>query len=76
LHPEGKGEDMGRILVVAVALVVSLFVLFLEGGAPAQAIVGGTEVKPVGKHPFMVALLANWDPTKKSHRNISFAAAR
>jgi trypsin len=42
------------------ALLVSILVLFLEDGTPAQAIVGGTEVKP-GKYHFMVQLL---DPSR------------
>jgi len=47
------GSNRDRLwLAVLAALVVSVFVL-LEGGDPTQAIVGGTEVKPVGKYPFM-----------------------
>ncbi len=40
-------------MVVLAALMVSVFAL-LGGGKPTRAIVGGTEVKPADKYPFMV----------------------
>jgi secreted trypsin-like serine protease len=73
----GRSAGRGRLLAVLAALLVSVFVLFLEGGAPAQAIVGGTQVKvggtqamPVMKYPFMVALVANWDPTREPQKHL------
>ena len=57
------------LLTVLAALMLSLFGL-LAAGKPSQAIVGGTEVKPVGKYPFMVALLYGKDPAKNPQRNL------
>jgi trypsin len=69
--PPGRRAGRRRRLLLAVlaALGVSVFVL-LEGGDPTQAIVGGTEVKPVGKYPFMAALLYGNDPSKNPRRNL------
>jgi secreted trypsin-like serine protease len=56
----GRSAGRGRLLAVLAALLVSVFVLFLEGGAPAKAIVGGDKAKP-HQYPFMVQLL---DPAR------------
>jgi trypsin len=57
-----------RLLVVLAALMVSVFAL-LEGGKPTRAIVGGIEVKPADKYPFMVALVYGWGPSTDPRRH-------
>jgi secreted trypsin-like serine protease len=62
----GSDFKLRRIILVvtaafAAALLLSLYAI-LEGGKPAQAIVGAKDVEPVDKYPFM-ALIEAHDPS-------------
>src|SRR5215218_8914706 len=63
--PPGRQAGRGRrvllpavLLAVLAMLLLSLFAI-LEGGKSAQAIVGGKDVKPDDKYPFMALIEAH-----------------